>query len=140
MKIFSSSKIPIRYQMKQLNKFQNILYRVGAVLLLVGLVLFFIGWDVAATIYLIGCIFFTSMQMYESYEGQNVVIRRLRRQQIIGAVFLLLSGVLMFLQHYQIWMFQRNEWLLGLAIASLIEIYTAWRIPAELEKEKRTNP
>jgi hypothetical protein len=30
----------------------------------------------------------------------------------------------------------RNEWIVCLAVAAVLELYTAFRIPQELEKEK----
>jgi hypothetical protein len=32
---------------------------------------------------------------------------------------------------------KRNEWIVCLSIAAVLELYTAFRIPQELEKEKR---
>ena len=61
-------------------------------------------------------------------EGKNLIIRRLRRQQIIGAMLLVFAGVLMFTS-------KRNEWIVCLTIAAILQLYTAWRIPSELEKE-----
>ena len=63
------------------------------------------------------------------YEGKNLIIRRLRRQQILGAVLLVFAGVLMFVTKH-------NEWVLCLTVAAILELYTAFRIPSELEKEK----
>jgi drug/metabolite transporter (DMT)-like permease len=56
-------------------------------------------------------------------------VRRLRRQQILGAVLLVFAGVLMFVTRH-------NEWVLCLTVAAILELYTAFRIPSELEKEK----
>ena len=64
------------------------------------------------------------------YDGRNFIIKRLRRQQIFGAVALVFTGVLMFTM-------KRNEWIVCLSIAAVLELYTAFRIPQELEKEKR---
>ena len=64
------------------------------------------------------------------YEGGNLVVRRLRRQQILGAVLLVFTGVLMFVTKH-------NEWVLSLTIAAILELYTAYRIPSELEKENK---
>jgi drug/metabolite transporter (DMT)-like permease len=58
-----------------------------------------------------------------------LIVRRLRRQQILGAVLLVFAGVLMFVTKH-------NEWVLCLTIAAILELYTAFRIPSELEKEK----
>ena len=63
------------------------------------------------------------------YEGKNLIVRRLRRQQILGAVLLVFAGVLMFVPKH-------NEWVLCLTVAAILELYTAFRIPSELEKEK----
>jgi drug/metabolite transporter (DMT)-like permease len=63
------------------------------------------------------------------YEGKNIIIRRLRRQQIIGATLLVVAGVMMIL-------WKRNEWVVCLTIAAVLEMYTVFRIPQEEEKEK----
>jgi hypothetical protein len=64
------------------------------------------------------------------------VLKRLRRQQLISCVVLLASVLCMSMQTFRYGMFQRNEWLVCLAIATVIQLYTAWRIPAELSKHK----
>ena len=46
-----------------------------------------------------------------------------------NAVCNIVAGVLMLVTH-------NNEWVLCLTIAAIIELYTAFRIPNELEKEK----
>ena len=51
------------------------------------------------------------------------------RQQIIGATLLVVAGVMMIL-------WKRNEWVVCLTIAAVLEMYTAFRIPQEEEKEK----
>ena len=65
------------------------------------------------------------------YDGKNIVIRRLRRQQLMGAMLLVFTGVLMLLWH-------RNEWIACLSIAAVLELYTAFRIPQEEQKEKNS--
>ena len=65
----------------------------------------------------------------DGYDGKNLIIRRLRRQQILGAVLLVFAGVLMLVTH-------NNEWILCLTIAAVLELYTAFRIPNELQKDK----
>jgi drug/metabolite transporter (DMT)-like permease len=72
---------------------------------------------------------FAYVQVMSRYEGKNLIIRRLRRQQILAAVLLVFTGVLMFVTRH-------NEWVLCLTIAAILELYTAFRIPSELEKEK----
>lgn len=102
---------------------------VGAVLLLVGAVFQITRWELSPYLYTLGAVLFAYVQLMCRYEGKNLIVRRLRRQQIIGAVLLVFAGVLMFTS-------KRNEWIVCLTIAAVLELYTAWRIPSELEKEK----
>ena len=60
--------------------------------------------------------------------GKNIIIRRLRRQQLLGAMLLVLTGVIMLL-------WKRNEWIVCLTVAAVLELYTAFRIPQEEAKE-----
>ena len=64
----------------------------------------------------------------EDYKGKNIIIRRLRRQQLLGAMLLVLTGVIMLL-------WKRNEWIVCLTVAAVLELYTAFRIPQEEAKE-----
>ena len=73
--------------------------------------------------------------MLQRYEGRNFIIRRLRRQQLLGALALLVTACLMITQTFHVGFAQRNEWVVSLAVACVLELYTAFRIPSELEKE-----
>lgn len=112
-----------------MSKYNSILSGIGAVLLFVGLAIKITNWVFAPYIYLVGAILFAYVQVMDSYDGNNIIIKRLRRQQILGASLLVLTGVIMLLCHH-------NEWIASLAIASILELYTAFRIPQEMEKEK----
>ena len=101
----------------------------GAVLLLIGAMLQITRWELAPVLYTIGAVLFAYVQVMSRYEGKNLIIRRLRRQQILAAVLLVFTGVLMFVTRH-------NEWVLCLTISAILELYTAFRIPSELEKEK----
>lgn len=83
------------------------------------------------------CIMFSSMQVLQKYEGKNITLKRLRRQQILGALMLLLAGGLMACSVYGIPPLCKGEWQVALAIGAILEVYTAFRIPAELAREKR---
>ena len=112
-----------------MSKFYQIVQGVGAVLLLVGAMLQITRWELSPIIYTVGAVMFAYVQVMSRYEGKNLIVRRLRRQQILAAVLLVFAGVLMFVTKH-------NEWILCLTIASILELYTAFRIPSELEKEK----
>lgn len=102
---------------------------IGAGLLLIGAMLQITRWEFSPYLYTLGAIFFAYVQVMDGYEGKNLIVRRLRRQQILGAVLLVFAGVLMFFTRH-------NEWILCLTVAAILELYTAFRIPSELEKEK----
>ena len=101
----------------------------GAVLLLVGAMLQITRWEISPYIYTLGAVMFSYVQVMSRYEGKNLIIQRLRRQQIVGAVLLVFAGVLMFVTRH-------NEWILCLSAAAVIQLYTAFRIPSEMEKDK----
>ena len=112
-----------------MSKIYQIVQGVGAMLLLVGAMLQITRWELSPILYTIGAVMFAYVQVMTRYEGKNLIVRRLRRQQILGAVLLVFAGVLMFVTNH-------NEWVLCLTVAAILELYTAFRIPSELEKEK----
>ena len=112
-----------------MRKIYQIVQGVGAVLLLMGAMLQITRWELSPILYTIGAVMFAYVQVMTRYEGKNLIVRRLRRQQILGAVLLVFAGVLMFVTKH-------NEWVLCLTVAAILELYTAFRIPSELEKEK----
>lgn len=112
-----------------MKKGYTIIQMVGAVLLLVGAMLQITRWELSPILYTVGAVMFAYVQVMSRYEGKNLIVRRLRRQQILGAVLLVFAGVLMFVTRH-------NEWVLCLSVAAVLQLYTAFRIPTELEKEK----
>ncbi len=123
--------------MKKLTKFQNAVYMIGAVLLLLGAALYITRWIGAFYLYTIGACCFSVIQFMAGYEGKNWVVRRLRRQQLLGALFLLATAVAMSMNTFHYGFAQRNEWMFTLCVGCVFQLYTAFRIPAELEKEGR---
>ena len=112
-----------------MSKYYSAIATVGAVALLLGAALQITQLAWAPYLYLIGAIMFAYVQVMSGFEGKNIIIRRLRRQQIIGATLLVVAGVMMIL-------WKRNEWVVCLTIAAVLEMYTVFRIPQEEEKEK----
>jgi len=98
---------------------------IGALLLLAGAALMITGWTLAPYLFCVGALLFAAMQMTDRYEGQDITVKRLRRQQLIGSLMLLVTGVLMFVERH-------NGWIVTLTIAAVIQLYTAFRMP---EKE-----
>ena len=100
---------------------------VGAVLALVGVASYITRWPLSPYLYTIGATMVALAQINSPIKTDNITLKRLRVQQIIGAILLVVTGALMFFMH-------RNEWIVCLSVAAFLELYTAFRIPHELEK------
>lgn len=128
--------------MNQLNKFQNFLYGLGGILLLIGAAMPLLPGMLlpGANVFTIGVLFFAPMQMLARYEGKDITVRRLRRQQLIGALLLLVTAGLLLMKAYHVGPLRGDEWKLTLTIAAILEVYTAFRIPAALQEEQGNRP
>ena len=102
------------------------LFGVGAVMALTGAAVFITGWIYAPYIYTIGAGFIALAQVNTPVKGKSKTLKRLRVQQIFGALALILTGAFMFTT-------RGNEWIACLTIAAILELYTAFRIPQEEE-------
>lgn len=138
--------------MKELNKWQSILFVVGGCIMTIGAVGFIVVLGnidvrrVFSWVYLVGAVAFSIMQTFQSYEGVNFVIRRLKRIQGIASLLFIIAGFLMI---DNMWAVTRpffnndidylntmgNKWVLALLIGAILEMYTATRISMELKKE-----
>ena len=79
-------------------------------------------------IYMTGAVLFAVMQFLLRPRNWSVTLRRLvMQQQLAGALFVA-AGVLMFTH-------TRNEWMVLLTCGALVELYTAYRIPQEMDKQ-----
>ena len=67
-------------------------------------------------------------QINSPSKSKSPNVKRLRRQQIFGAILLVLTGAFMFFTH-------GNEWIVCMTIAAILELYTSVRIPQEEAKE-----
>lgn len=134
--------------MKQLSRTQNIIFLVGGVLMVVGAGCFAFMWqqEVMCWIYLAGAVMFATMQMMQTYEGNNITVRRLKKLMTTADIFFVLSGILMvdnayrfmqqvFTNYVAYFQYVFNKWVLLLLVAAVLEIYTMHRISAELSKE-----
>ncbi len=110
--------------------FISALFSVGAILALAGTVLYITSFkEYAPYIYTIGAGFIAIAQINTPVHGKSKILKRLRIQQIFGALALVLTGGFMFFT-------RNNEWIACLTIAAVLELYTAFRIPQEESKEK----
>lgn len=109
---------------------RNILYTTGGVLLVLGAVFPIFFPTVAPFVFALGAVLFAPIQMNDRYEGRNITVRRLRRQQMLGALMLLVTAALMLTSHYGVPPFRSGEWKMTLTIAAVLELYTIFRIPS----------
>ena len=100
------------------------LFTVGAVMVLIGAAVYITGWMLAPYVYTIGATFVALAQINSPSKSKKPNVKRLRRQQIFGALLLVLTGAFMLFTH-------GNEWIISLTIAAILELYTSIRIHQE---------
>jgi hypothetical protein len=133
--------------MRQLNKTQNAIFLIGALLMVVGAGASVLAWKPAPYVFALGALAFTSMQFLQRYEGSNFVIRRLRRMMLLSDFLFLLSALLMFASmgnvfgrsHIDYITYIYNKWVLTLLIAAVLQLYSTHRIDNELAKETNSS-
>lgn len=102
---------------------------VGAVMVLTGAVIYVTGWPLAPYLYTVGATLVALSQINSPLSCPTPVLKRLRRQQVFGALLLVLTGAFMLFTH-------GNEWIVCMTIAAILELYTSIRIPQEEEKHR----
>ncbi len=122
--------------MHELNKTQVFIYNLGGLLVVAGALLYLVPelQVYAPYVFSIGAVGFASMQLLARYDGKSIIVRRLRRQQIIGALLLVVTGGVMYMNLHNIAPFRGTEWMIFLMIAAVLQLYTAFRLPAALEE------
>lgn len=140
--------------MRQLTKTESIIMVVGAALMAVAAVMFvFAIRKPAAWIMLVGTGAFVAMQMRQTYQGNNLTIRRLRSIMTVGNIFFVIAALLMVENAYKFLLpkfmesgiegynayvhYIYNNWVVALLVGSVIELYTTHRISSELKKEEK---
>lgn len=131
--------------MKQLNKVQTVVYLLGALLMVIGSGTSMLAWKWAPYVFAVGVLAFVSMQFVQRYDGQNFVIRRLRRIMLTSDFLFLLSAVLMIanmgnflgLDYITYINYVYNKWVITLLIAAVLQLYSVHRINQELAKEAK---
>lgn len=131
--------------MKQLNKTENIIFLVGAVLMVVGSAacVFAMAW--APYVFAMGALAFVLMQLKQGYEGDSITIRRLRNIVVMSDFFFLLSALLMFANQDNLFglpfmfyvQYVHNNWVIALLVAAVLQLYSSHRIGRELDKEAK---
>lgn len=123
---------------RELSSWENMLFRIGAILMLIGVTVHIFNAEISLFIYGIGAMLFCLMQLRAVYEGNDLNVIRLRRQQLFACLMFIGTAMCMSMQVYQFGFARRNEWVVALAIGCVLELYTAWRIPNALQKAKKS--
>lgn len=102
-------------------KISSIIFIIGAILLFAGACLYMTHWSCIPYMVLCGgALIFVAQVGEKRPHDESVTRRRLARQQQLGALCLLFSGVFMLFTH-------GNEWIVSLTIGAFLELYTAFR-------------
>ncbi len=110
------------------NSMIKFLHITGAIAILAGTIMKLSHPLYAHYIYIIGAILFSTMQFIMRPGKSTPTINRLVLQQQLGGILLITAGVLMFMD--------MQEWLITMLIGAVFELYTAYRIPQEIEKNR----
>lgn len=111
-------------------------YRIGGLLVVIGAAMPIFNDETYLTPYVfsLGALLFAAAQLLTPMPDLNITVKRLVWQQRLGALLIMATGVLMFCSRYGISPFSGAEWQMSLAIAAVLEVYTAFRLPAAIEK------
>ena len=131
--------------MRQLSKTETALLLTGGLLMVVGSGAYMLLQQWACYVFSVGALLFVAMQLRQRYEGNDFTIRRLRRLMIVSDVLFLLSALLMIADQSNFLPFDylsylryvRNNWIVALLIAAVLQLYVSHRIANELEKAKK---
>lgn len=134
--------------MKKLNKIESILFMLGGMLMVTGIgcYVFMLAPSVTCWIALTGSIFFSTLHMMQTYEGNQLAIKRLKRILNIADLLFVVAGILIvdstynflrpaFENHESYITYVYNKWVLLLLIAAILEVYATHRIDYLLKKQ-----
>ena len=134
--------------MKQLSKLQSIVFLLGGALMVVGVGSFVLLFyqSVSCWFFLAGAILFATVQLMQTFEGDNITIKRLKRIQDLGDILFIIAGIILvdtvygffrdFFSNYENYVtYLYNKWVVVLFLATLLELYTVHRIDYELSKK-----
>ena len=128
--------------MRQLNKIENTILLLGAVMMVIGSGANIFAQSWAPYVFGMGTVGYVLMQLKQKYEGYNVALKRLRRMVIISDVCLLLAAVMMFANMDNLFRldaltyikYVHNNWVVVLLVAAMLQLYTSHRISKEILK------
>ena len=134
--------------MKQLSKLQSIVFLLGGALMVVGVGSFVLLFyqSVSCWVFLAGAILFATVQLMQTFEGDNITIKRLKKIQDLSDILFIIAGIILvdtvygffrdFFSSYENYVtYLYNKWVIVLFLATLLELYTVHRIDYDLSKK-----
>jgi uncharacterized membrane protein len=97
------------------------LFVVSALLLLTGTLFYITGWLLSPYLFAVGAAGLTLIYATEPQEESDIRKKRLQRFNLIAGVLMIGASMLMFND--------RNEWMLCLTIAAILQLYVAFVYP-----------
>lgn len=133
------------YAMRQLNNTENMIFLLGAVLMVVGSAANVLAQGWAPYVFAVGALAFVLMQLKQGYDGSSITIRRLRRIMVVSDMCFLLAALLMFANdnnfiglRWDLYVtYVHNNWVVALLVAAILQLYSTHRIGREMEKEAK---
>lgn len=114
---------------------KSLILAIAGILLLIGATMPLMGFTTYAPLtFTVGALWFAAIQFHTRPKTDHPTLRRLLRQQALGDILLVATGCMMFMSKYDIEPCPDNEWMLGLAVAAVFQVYTAFRIPSVEER------
>jgi len=131
--------------MRQLTKWESIVLLVGGVLMVVGSGACVLMQSWAASVFAVGVLLFTAILLRQGYEGTSMVVRRLRRIQLLSCLLMWVAALLMIasqsnflgLDYLFYVKYVHNNWVVVLLVAAILQLYSSHRIANEMEKEAK---
>jgi hypothetical protein len=119
-------------------KIYNYISCVGEVLVIIGAMIWVTRTPIANYVFAAGATVFAIGRLNEKKEEGSIVLARLYGQRTFGIVALLFAAVVMNLHEgFYLGMYLRpTAWLIPFVVFVVAEVYTAFRIPAQIKKEK----
>lgn len=134
--------------MRELSRTEQIIFLVGATMMVVGSGgnVFGQGW--ARHVFAIGVIGFVVIQVRHRYLGESITIKRLRLFTMLSDFLFVLSAFMIFVDRgnlldLPLWIYIKyvhNNWVVVLLLGAILQLYTSHRIGYELEKEGQKKP
>lgn len=103
------------------DKIQNFIFIFSASAVVIAAAIYPLHWFYTPYLFAIGAAGVAVARLSRRYKGDNLRLKRLYRMETLSGLLLVIASYFMFKE--------RNEWLLALTIAAILQLYAAFMIP-----------